>query len=117
MTKELLQQADELMDLYNNQGLTSTFAIRRGKVQTNYDPAKVIQALADEVRGKEKREDIIEEICTQYYGEIIKNFKAMQRSSEHGRYIHENDIKFYEKLTKELRQQEWVTLPQPPKEQ
>lgn len=59
MTKELLQQADELIDLYNNQGISSTFAIRCGKVQTNYYPAKVIKALADEVRGKENREAML----------------------------------------------------------
>ncbi len=55
-----------------------------------------------------QRKDVIEEICTQYYGEIIKNFRKVQKSGEHGRHIHENDVKLYEKLIRELRREEWV---------
>lgn len=78
-----------------------------------YEQAKQLtttqQALDSAVEALEDaRKAIIEEICVEYCGEIIKNYKLVQKSGEYGRYVHEKDIKFYEKLQRELYKQEWT---------
>lgn len=63
------------------------------------------------------RTQVIEEICNNYYQPIIDNFRAQRNLPEIGYWAHENDIKLYERLQRDLRAQEWIApLPTPPKE-
>lgn len=71
------------------------------------DKVRALEARAKNALG-DARAVIIEEICQEYYQPIIDNFYAVRKQPDMGPYVHESDIKLWEKLQRELREQEWV---------